>query len=386
MKNKNKLLIYGIIIIVIILAIFLLGAKTGLIILKKQNETIKIGAIMPLTGSIADFGIDTKMALTTAIEEINNKKVLGKNIEIIYEDGRCDGKEALTAAQKLINIDNVDIIIGGVCSTETLGMSEYVNSSKKILISPVSTSPEITSAGDYIFRTAPSDTSQGKIIADTMIKKNQKNISIIYAKNDAYSKGIRDTFIEKYKGIGGTIVSEESYNYNLGQDTKTQIEKVLSKNPQALLIISSSPQTFDLILKRLAEIDYKDQIYTVDALMTEDVIKNNKILEGSIFGRPKFDDNKEDIVNFLSKIKNEKNYSPKALPPFYFASIYDLANIVKEGIEKCNGTTPDCIKDYLYSIKNRNGMLGNLTIDPNGDAVLEFELKIIRDGKIENIN
>ena len=71
---------------------------------------------------------------------------------MIYEDGLCDGKGATNAVQKLINIDGVKIIIGGVCSGETLGAAPLAESSKVILFSPGSGSPDITNAGDYIFR------------------------------------------------------------------------------------------------------------------------------------------------------------------------------------------------------------------------------------------
>ena len=88
------------------------------------KETIRIGIIAPFTGDAAVYGQSEKNAIDLAVEEINlNGGIDGRLIEVIYEDGKCNGMDATTAAQKLINVDNVDIILGGTCSGETLAIA-----------------------------------------------------------------------------------------------------------------------------------------------------------------------------------------------------------------------------------------------------------------------
>ena len=99
-----------------------------------ERETIKIGYIGPLTGDVASIGIAGKNGMILAVEEINKKGgINGKLIEAIYENSKCNGKDASSAAQKLVNMDDVDYIVGGYCSSETIGAYPITEENKRIL-------------------------------------------------------------------------------------------------------------------------------------------------------------------------------------------------------------------------------------------------------------
>ena len=98
-----------------------------------SSEELKIGWIGPLTGDTASYGIPMKQAADLAVEEINNAGgVNGRQIKIIYEDGKCNGKDASIAANKLVNVDGVKII-NSLCSAETLGIAPITESAKVIV-------------------------------------------------------------------------------------------------------------------------------------------------------------------------------------------------------------------------------------------------------------
>ena len=77
-----------------------------------------------------------------------------------------------------MNVDKVKVILGGICSGETLAAAPITEAAKVILLSPSATSPDITNAGDYVFRTIPSDANAGRISAQTAIKNGLK-LSIV---------------------------------------------------------------------------------------------------------------------------------------------------------------------------------------------------------------
>src|SRR3989338_6431973 len=111
---------------------------------------IKIGFIGPLTGDIAGIGADMLNGVQVAVDEVNaDGGINGRQIELIAEDGRCNGADAASAAQKLVNVDNVFAIVGAGCSSETLAAAPIVNDGKVVMISPVSSSPEVSAAGDH---------------------------------------------------------------------------------------------------------------------------------------------------------------------------------------------------------------------------------------------
>ena len=149
---------------ILILALILFS---GCIVFQNNDvDTIKIGIVAPLSGPIADYGKSIVLALRIAAEDVD-WKINDEKIEFIVEDGKCNPKEATSAFNKLINIDKVDFVVGGFCSSETLAASEISNLSKTIVISPSSSSPKIRSAGKYMFSVYNLSDDEGKYIANS---------------------------------------------------------------------------------------------------------------------------------------------------------------------------------------------------------------------------
>src|SRR3989338_10803774 len=104
----------------------------------KQNsgnvKVYRIGSVVPLTGEGAVYGIPVQRVEQKAVADLNEKWA-SKNmkLEVVYEDGNCNGRDALTASQNLVNLKNAKIIIGGTCSSETLGMAPFTEENKVLL-------------------------------------------------------------------------------------------------------------------------------------------------------------------------------------------------------------------------------------------------------------
>ena len=110
-----------------------------------SNEPIKIGFIGPLTGDAAVYGEPVENVTKLAVKEINaSGGINGRPLEVIYEDSLCDGKGAATAMQKLANVDKLEFVIGGFCSSESLGAAPIANEHKIVLFSPGSSSAALT--------------------------------------------------------------------------------------------------------------------------------------------------------------------------------------------------------------------------------------------------
>ncbi|MEI7480283.1 MAG: ABC transporter substrate-binding protein, partial [bacterium] len=114
MQNSKKGWLVGIIVILVVLVVYLSIPKV-------DKSDIKIGFVAPLTGDVASIGQGMKTAAELAVSEINNNGgINGRLIKLITEDGKCDGKEAVTVVNKLIKMDNVTAIVGGACASETV--------------------------------------------------------------------------------------------------------------------------------------------------------------------------------------------------------------------------------------------------------------------------
>lgn len=191
-----------------------------------KKESIKIGAIDPLTGGQAVFGQDSINGKMMAVEELNaNGGVLGRQIELISEDDAGQAAQAATVATKLIAQDKVCAIAGAHGSSCTLAVMEVLNKYGVPCVTPGSSSPMITSSGcKWISRGIPDDRLQSRILVKYAAENDGvKKLGLLYS-NDDYGKG----------GFDAAILAGEEYNVEIigetfmadDQNFTTQISKL----------------------------------------------------------------------------------------------------------------------------------------------------------------
>lgn len=364
----------------VLLAIALMGNQTGLLALQKQHaETIKIGAILPFTGTEASWGADAREGIELAAEEINSAgSIEGKKIEIIFEDGQCKPAPAATAAQKLISVDNVHVIIGEICSSATLAIAPIAENSRTVLISPGSASPKITQAGDYIFRNWISDAFTGKKMAQLSYKDLAfKELAVLYINNE-WGTGLKDSFEIEFKKLGGKILASEAVEQD-AKDFRTQLAKIKAKKPKAIFMPVYYIEAA-LILKQAKELGIDAQFLSGDSVEKPELIETaGELAEGIIFAAPFYDaeSKEEKIRNFVNKY--ESRYGRK--PGVVAAHAYDAMNIIVLALQQCKTAYGPCIKEALYKMKDFPGITGTTSFDSNGDATKTIILKTVRNGK-----
>lgn len=360
--------------VIIIVAIILIIITT---LNANKNNTIKIGFIGPITGPL---GVSTGESILHAVKLANSERsyVNNKKVEVIYEDDACDPKKSVDAAIKLIEINKVDVIISSLCSGGVLSTAPLAEKNKVVMISPGAAAPSITKAGDYVFRLAGSSITAGKSISEIAGKYDYKKIGIIYENNE-YPMGWKDAFIANYKNKDIQI-TEEGVAVN-STDVRTQILKIKNSKPDVILVATIMPTTANVILNQLKELNVNTPVITNEIFTLQSVI-HNKNAEGIMATVYKYDINSNNFKNLLSTYK--QTYNKNIQEDIYGALGYDTYNIILDAEAKCNGKK-ECIKNYLYQVKDYNGLSGNITIDNNGDSTREFTLKKIENGSLVEI-
>ncbi len=357
MKKEIKI---GLVVILVLIISLLVINITGYATLQNK-EDIVIGFIAPLSGPASSYGAAERNIVKSTIEQINLEGgINNRQVRIIYEDGKCDGIEALKAAKKLIELDKVNIILGGACSGETLGIAPYTQEKKVILFSAISSNPQISNAGDYIFRNVPSDTYFVNATVDYLKKEGITKVALISEQGD-YGQGARALFKKMYEE---EIVSDETYNLK-DTDVRTQLTKIKARDFQALIIVPQTGDDLGLILKQAKEIGI-----------------NTKTFSLNLFGDTAYEIAKEGIIGLtysdnLSVYDNSKgkellkDYKEKHQNPpidYMVASRYDSINIIVDAIKKCKtDKDTECIRDYILSIEEYQGAAGTYSFDEFGD-------------------
>ena len=340
----------------------------------------KIGVMAPLTGDAASVGLPIQKALKIAFDEVNAKGgVNGKKLEPIYEDSKCNPKDGNAAAQKLISVDNVKVIIGGVCSGETLGAAPITEANKVLLISPSATSPDITKAGDFVFRTAPSDAYAGAVASDYAFNELNSRKAAIISENTDYAQGLKRVFAENFVKLGGEIVADETYNPE-DADFRTQVTKVKAAGPNVIYIVPQTPPKGILLIKQIREAGVTAQLVTAEVLIGRNVVKENWAdMEGLIGIEQKFDEKGTKAAALLAKYRQQTN--EEAPFPGYMAGAYDIVYLIADAIAK-NGYDSEALKNYFYAIEDYNGAAGKITMYQNGDPIMEYSVQQVKNGVV----
>ncbi len=209
-----------------------------------RDLTLKIGTILPQTGSLAFLGPPEEAGVGLAGEDINAVAAeTGLTLDdIVWGDsGDTDNKAYATTIQKLIS-EGVTAAIGAAASGVTKLFLDDAVAAGIITFSPANTSVDFVDWDDngLYWRTAPADTLQGEVLGNLVAEDGHKNVAVLY-QNDSYGTGLNAVFQEVFTGTGGTIVEEQSYNSG-DASFDAQISALLASNPDAILLI-----TFDEI-------------------------------------------------------------------------------------------------------------------------------------------
>lgn len=383
MNNTTKWII-GLVIVVVILW----GGST-LLRPKEQNqekepvakntEPIKVGFIGALSGDVATIGENLRAALEIAKDETNAAGgINGRQIEMIYEDGKCNPKDAANAGNKLINIDKVKYIVGGLCSSETLAVAPMAELAKVVMISPASTNPSISQAGDYIFRDVPSDSFQGIFMAE-YVKNTMKKTKVATVKClSDWCIGVNDAFKAHFLELGGQIVAEEGYTQD-SKDLRTQLTKVKAAKPEMVYFIGYTEGSI-VGLRQMKELGIAVPVVGADAWSDMKIWQEVKGAgEGAMYTEPA---NKELPQEFVAKMAEKLSgvelnvYAPRG---------YDALKMLAMAI----GTGEDDVqkvKNALYAIKDYQGIADNYSFDANGDIVnAKYVVKKIQSGKAVDV-
>src|SRR4029077_4139733 len=149
-----------------------------------------------------------------AIDEINTAGgLLGKKIELLWEDDQSKDGESATAVKKLISRDKVVAILGEVASGRSLEAAPICQQYKIPQISPSSTNPKVTQMGDYIFRVCWEDKFQGGVVMAKFALNSLKarRVALLTDVGSPYSAGLASYFKEGFIAGGGEIVAEQKF-------------------------------------------------------------------------------------------------------------------------------------------------------------------------------
>lgn len=338
------------------------------------NGKIKIGVLTPLTGDAASWGVGSKNGVPMAVAELREE---GYDVELVIEDTTCDAVTGVTAARKLIYQDKVDMIVGGICSAVTLAVAPIAEQEHILMISPASTSPDITNAGDYIFRVVTSGSLAGQVGADYVLKEGVRNVALLAVNNDGAlgnMKPFERSFAEK-----GNILMKVLYDEDV-TSLATDLTRIAAAEPEMIVAVPY-PRDMILLLQDKRRLGIEVPLFIAAETPSDASVRREAgdLLEGVEYIEPATAENEVRArfdAMYLEKYGGE--------PAQFSWEAYDAVMLYVETLDTVSGDRSE-VKDALYDVKNWEGASGTITFDENGDVLKPYSIKKFIDGEAVEI-
>jgi branched-chain amino acid transport system substrate-binding protein len=334
-----------------------------------------------LTGANATFGAGNRDGAVMAFEEWNAKGgVLGKKIEWVLGDSQCDPKAGADAARKAIDEDKVKYIVGAVCSSESIPISQYANEKKVLQVSGTSTNPAVTvdAAGKvkpYTFRVCFIDPWQGMAMANfALLNLKAKTAAVVWEVGNDYIKGLAEYFRQSFEAGGGKVVVYESY---VKEDT--DFSAILSKVKDAKPDVFCVPTYYDKVNLIGAQAKQKGITCPMiggDGWDSPDL--DLAAADGGYFTNHYHPDDPRPIVqDFIKRFKAKYNKVPDALATLG----YDAATALLEGIKAAGVDDPTAVAKAMEKLKF-DGVSDTISFNANHDPVKNLAILSVKNGKV----
>ena len=339
---------------------------------------VKIGVVAPMSGDAASYGVELQRILDYRLEEVNEKAAKeGYEFELVYEDGKCDGSAANTAFQKLTDVESVQFIIGGVCSSESLAMVPLLKDKSAIALSPASSSPELTDASNRFYSLSYSDSDVSEEIARQLGAYDK--VAIITEQND-FNTAMRDGVIEELKEKGVTVVADETVAKGM-TDFRNTIQRVKAANPDVIFLNPNAGVTAEALVRQLAELpDWKVAKVSHFSLLPDELAAiAPEVMNGTIIVDTPAVSN--EAFNEIYDAIVESKGTLDSLGKYYTASTLDALDLMTQLIILEEGD----VEQVLDSLMNEEfqGFLGEISFHSNTFVLgIETANYVYEDGKV----
>ena len=307
-----------------------------------------------------------------------NEKLGRGRFKLIIEDDKCNGKDAVTAAKKLVEVDKVKGVIGYGCSGALLAAAPIFERAKVPAIGTESSAAKISQAGDYIFRTQPSDAAGVKLLYD-YLQKQHKIFGALSAQTD-FCQGIA----QDLEGLAadGTLKTEFESVLSSERDYKSALLRLRSRKIDGLLLNAQDEGGAWGMLRQARELGIRVPVYTFYIGASEAFFKlAGSDAEGVIsVDVPALNDLIDEQGRELFK-EFTARYGPMKAWDYGFATTFEAFRALTDALSRS-----DSPQQYLLETKF-NGLFGPYSFDKNGDVVgLTLKLKRNEGGVAKALN
>ncbi|MEE0203940.1 MAG: ABC transporter substrate-binding protein [Oscillospiraceae bacterium] len=355
----------------------------------ETTGTYKFGGLGPLTGEAAIYGNAVKNGAQIAVDEINAKG--GTQIQLMFQDDVADGETSINAYNKLLD-DGMQVLVGPTTTGAALAVSAKAYENRVFCLTPSASSTDVIDGKDDMFQVCFTDPNQGSGSA-TYIAANMpgKKIAVIYRNDDAYSQGIRDTFVSQAATEGLDIVYQGTFTKDTATDFSVQLTAAQNAGAD-LVFMPIYYQPASVILTQAHQMGYAPTFFGVDGM--DGILAmpgfDTTLAEGLMLLTPFSADAQDELTqNFVKTYEDKYGETPNQ----FAADAYDAVYILYQALEEANCTPDMSAEDVCEALVavmptiTYSGLTGtDMTWDSTGAVTKMPTAVVIQNGEYVTAN
>lgn len=344
--------------------VIVLASVGGFFLIRRSTPSdsppLKIGAIFPMTGGLAQYGDLASKSSLLAIEEINRAGgIQGRMLELDVQDHQCKPATAIVAYQHLSTLEHVRYFLAAGCSGTVIAVNPLLD--HQVMLGSAISSPKVSGTSPRFFRNYGTDSAEGKLFAEVIQQRGFSSVGVLHEETD-YAKGL---MISLKENLNSAIsFTAESFASD-ATDVRTQITKLRGLNPEVFFLSPQTVTTANIALKQMRELGYKPK----NLIVNENVMKSEQlrmsypdILNGATSADFKVQDSQA-LQNFLQAYKTR--FGVDCAQTNVCATSYDNVHMLGEALRHV-GDDDAKIADYFKTI-SYNGVSGHISFNGQND-------------------
>jgi branched-chain amino acid transport system substrate-binding protein len=337
------------------------------------QDEVPVGVILPLTGDGAFWGTNSKRGIELASEDLralHNRTT----VRFIFEDDRCDPKEAVAAFHKLVNVNKVRVILGPACSSSTLAIAPLAER-QQVVVLAFSESDLIKTSSSVWRLWAPDKAQASRLDEYAFSDQGIRSVAIIASQN-AFGTSFSEAFTRHFTSLGGTVVSRQEYSPS-EKTFRQHLLRIRVAKPGALLL-ASYINDGAIIVREARSLGLKIPLLGTSSIAAPEFLEATKgIADGLLLA------NLPDSTSTDFKQRWERTFHNTPYPGISSGApiLYDLAKSLGLYLQK---GSPGTIRDYLRTI-DYLGASGRITFDEQHNLAREHHVYRIIQGTLEPV-
>ena len=343
-----------------------------------QAQTLKFGCYIPLTGQVAKSGKSMQNGFNMSLKDFEaSGRLKGAKLVLQCEDDQNRPDDGINIARKFVEDKDVLAVLGSWGSSVTLAAGPIYNAAKIVNMTPISSHPDVTRIGPYVFRQSIIQTAEGAANAEYLAKAGAKRLAMIGLPND-YGKANIALTRKAFEAKGGTVVFEEFIRPD-AQDFRATLQKAMRENPDTIYMGLFAPWA-SLVAKQARQMGVKLPLYGAAALDSREFLKlAGEAAEGMrllLVYNPSVGPK---MAEFFKRYEAQHAEPPD---PFAANAYVTLTMMLEMVAAQLPNVTREGIREALDKVREVETIAGPLRYDP---ATREWNFRFIQ-GVVENGN